>query len=389
MNYLSWTFQFVCCSLISVLNAWYSSSLAFYSKVKCYFDHLVCISFTCSINHTTNCYSPLVYLQRAHARTHADYQKLMIVGECITALLFPFVWPHVYAPILPVALHHFLDAPVPFVMGLHADSESYLKIGNEATLCCVDIDKKTIQLPEELPLFPHRSDFIAEISAILDKFNVNYRDKSVRDAIQSMSSQMTTNNSSIASTIFSSRVMTIWALLFYFTEWNFWFCSFEKIPFFCYSTLNVTYIYHFSYEFFQKKKLFRFHFICILDFVFHSKNVSIYFNLVRRVFIRFHFSVTNLWFTFFFVYIAAFGWCDDIQLYIAIGNACETKVIVAWHIRLGSSIVTKCAGWTNATTVGARTKSNYSKATAEQCRVATTNRWYYATQWRWYRWHWL
>lgn len=101
-----------------------------------------------------------------------DYQKLMIVGECITALLFPFVWPHVYAPILPAALHHFLDAPVPFVMGLHADSESYLKIGNEATLCCVDIDKKTIQLPEELPIFPHRSDFMAEISAILDKFNI-------------------------------------------------------------------------------------------------------------------------------------------------------------------------------------------------------------------------
>lgn len=127
----------------------------------------------------------------------------MIVGECITALLFPFVWPHVYAPILPVALHHFLDAPVPFVMGLHADSESYLKIGNEATLCCVDIDKKTIQLPEELPLFPHRSDFIAEISAVLDKFNVNFRDKS-RDAMPSQSA--TTTNTSIASNLFSSRV---------------------------------------------------------------------------------------------------------------------------------------------------------------------------------------
>lgn len=127
----------------------------------------------------------------------------MIVGECITALLFPFVWPHVYAPILPVALHHFLDAPVPFVMGLHADSESYLKIGNEATLCCVDIDKKTIQLPEELPLFPHRSDFIAEISAVLDKFNVNFRDKS-RDT---MPSQSTTNtNTSIPSNLFTSRV---------------------------------------------------------------------------------------------------------------------------------------------------------------------------------------
>lgn len=41
----------------------------------------------------------------------------MLVGECIISLLFPFTWPHVYVPILPTPLHHFLDAPVPFVMG--------------------------------------------------------------------------------------------------------------------------------------------------------------------------------------------------------------------------------------------------------------------------------
>lgn len=115
----------------------------------------------------------------------------MIVGECITALLFPFVWPHVYAPILPAALHHFLDAPVPFVMGLHADSESYLKIGNEATLCCVDIDKKTIQLPEELPGFPHRNDLMAELSAILDKFNVLREKNHEQPAILSARSFLT------------------------------------------------------------------------------------------------------------------------------------------------------------------------------------------------------
>lgn len=101
----------------------------------------------------------------------------MIVGECITSILFPFVWPHVYAPILPAALHHFLEAPVPFVMGLHADCESANKIGSEATLCFVDIDKKTIQLPEELPVFPHKIDCMAEIISILDKFEID-RDRS-------------------------------------------------------------------------------------------------------------------------------------------------------------------------------------------------------------------
>ncbi|KAH8242459.1 hypothetical protein KR032_006920 [Drosophila birchii] len=101
-----------------------------------------------------------------------DYQRLMIVGECITSLLFPFVWPHVYAPILPAALHHFLDAPVPFVMGLHAECEAAHKIGSEAALCFVDIDKKHIQLPEELPVFPHKMDFMAEICSVLDKFEI-------------------------------------------------------------------------------------------------------------------------------------------------------------------------------------------------------------------------
>lgn len=102
----------------------------------------------------------------------------MIVGECITALLFPFKWPHVYAPILPAALHHFLDAPVPFVMGLHAECEINTKIGTEATLCYVDIDKKTIQLPEEMPVFPHKVDFMSEIVSILDKFQIE-RDKTM------------------------------------------------------------------------------------------------------------------------------------------------------------------------------------------------------------------
>lgn len=46
-----------------------------------------------------------------------DCQKLMVAAEGVTALLFPFSWPHVYVPILPASLHHFLDAPVPFLMG--------------------------------------------------------------------------------------------------------------------------------------------------------------------------------------------------------------------------------------------------------------------------------
>lgn len=62
----------------------------------------------------------------------SDFHKLMVVSECITTLLYPFSWQHVYVPILPASLYHFLDAPVPFIMGLHAQSEGgILKIASE------------------------------------------------------------------------------------------------------------------------------------------------------------------------------------------------------------------------------------------------------------------
>ncbi|VVC91607.1 unnamed protein product [Leptidea sinapis] len=88
------------------------------------------------------------------------YNKLMLVAECIVSLLLPFSWAHVYVPILPAPLFHFLDAPVPFVMG------------SEAALCLVDIDKPDIQLPEELPIFPHRTPFVEEINHVLDKHQI-------------------------------------------------------------------------------------------------------------------------------------------------------------------------------------------------------------------------
>lgn len=53
----------------------------------------------------------------------ADYQRLMLVAEGINALIFPFTWQHVYVPILPASLIHFLDAPVPYVMGLCRSNE--------------------------------------------------------------------------------------------------------------------------------------------------------------------------------------------------------------------------------------------------------------------------
>nr|XP_020042527.1 DENN domain-containing protein 5A isoform X2 [Castor canadensis] len=63
------------------------------------------------------------------------YQRLMTVAETITALMFPFQWQHVYVPILPASLLHFLDAPVPYLMGLHSNGLD---------------DRSKLELPQEL-----------------------------------------------------------------------------------------------------------------------------------------------------------------------------------------------------------------------------------------------
>lgn len=55
-----------------------------------------------------------------------EFERLMLVAEGITSLLFPFTWQHVYVPILPASMLHFLDAPVPFIMGLQADDSKAL-----------------------------------------------------------------------------------------------------------------------------------------------------------------------------------------------------------------------------------------------------------------------
>src|SRR5699024_6413767 len=57
-----------------------------------------------------------------------SYYHLMLISECIIALLNPFKWQHVYVPILPSKLGlHYLDAPTPFIMGVNSRIRSYIK----------------------------------------------------------------------------------------------------------------------------------------------------------------------------------------------------------------------------------------------------------------------
>ena len=61
----------------------------------------------------------------------------MLGANCLAALLFPFSWPHVFVPILPASQRGFLDAPVPYIMGLRVlpstNLSKFLNIANEVS----------------------------------------------------------------------------------------------------------------------------------------------------------------------------------------------------------------------------------------------------------------
>lgn len=47
----------------------------------------------------------------------------MLVAECLETLIFPFRWQLTYVPILPYSQLKFIEAPVPYLMGLCYDEK--------------------------------------------------------------------------------------------------------------------------------------------------------------------------------------------------------------------------------------------------------------------------
>jgi hypothetical protein len=98
-----------------------------------------------------------------------DYYLLMLVAESLTTLLFPFTWLKPYVPIVPASNLHFIEAPVPYIMGFHNHDidKEFFKQGQR---CFVDIDSGTVTCPEGLPEFPEKNKFIKEISDVIAYF---------------------------------------------------------------------------------------------------------------------------------------------------------------------------------------------------------------------------
>lgn len=111
-----------------------------------------------------------------------DLNKLMLVAESLTTLFFPLLWQHVYVPVLPPSLLHFLDAPVPFIMGLYYETEEEKDRFEipEASLCLLDIDNNDLLLPQEIPELPGREDIIKELKFYADMYTIHPPEGSIR-----------------------------------------------------------------------------------------------------------------------------------------------------------------------------------------------------------------
>ena len=108
----------------------------------------------------------------------ASYSELMECSEWLTTLLCPFTWQHVYVPILPASQYMFLDAPVPYIMGLKASFDfcQELDITNEGSLCMLDLNRGSLEVPEDLPAFPELENFLGRLQEIAESHNVECTD---------------------------------------------------------------------------------------------------------------------------------------------------------------------------------------------------------------------
>lgn len=66
------------------------------------------------------------------------YTMLTIACEAITQLMLPFQWHHIYIPILPVSLLSFMEAPTPYIIGVHSDHIHELDDFNDVNFVYLD-----------------------------------------------------------------------------------------------------------------------------------------------------------------------------------------------------------------------------------------------------------
>lgn len=93
-----------------------------------------------------------VLLERRVLLRSNKYSLLTLVSEAICHLIYPFRWQHVYIPLLFFSGVDYIDAPTPYMMGLHSgvDTSTLTMDG----VVVVDLEYSRITTSEEIPPIP-------------------------------------------------------------------------------------------------------------------------------------------------------------------------------------------------------------------------------------------
>eukprot|EP01047_Picozoa_sp_COSAG01_P035882 COSAG01_NODE_2775_length_7095_cov_4.918811_6_plen_829_part_00 len=94
---------------------------------------------------------------------HSKHKSLLLpAAETICAILFPFKFQHVYIPVMPTGLAEYLQAPVPYLIGMPTQEIGQHPVNTEQ-VAIVDLDHNRVQVGAaiELPEFPaHEEDVL-------------------------------------------------------------------------------------------------------------------------------------------------------------------------------------------------------------------------------------
>jgi hypothetical protein len=103
----------------------------------------------------------------------SSYDLLMLCAQCTASLLYPFEWQHVLVPILPFSQRDFLDAPVPFIMGIKVGkSDTDMEFPEVSSLCIYDIDQRIFTSSDDLPRLPLEKNLLKNIRKTMETYDV-------------------------------------------------------------------------------------------------------------------------------------------------------------------------------------------------------------------------
>eukprot|EP01134_Creolimax_fragrantissima_P000978 CFRG0978T1 len=94
------------------------------------------------------------------------------ICESLTSLIFPLRWQHIYVPLCPPSFLDFLQAPVPFIIGVQTGVVDFSVLPTDVYL--VDIDNNRIQKKKdeaiddtlEMPSLPAQSQFLDRLYSV-------------------------------------------------------------------------------------------------------------------------------------------------------------------------------------------------------------------------------